>query len=83
MRRVVTTMTLYQDSRPAFGRYGSLPSVCDSTALDEIALYGDLLQAVADFTDVADGGVADGTAADKGRLAWDVIDRALGVKPAV
>jgi hypothetical protein len=66
-------MTIYQDSKPAFGRYGSLPSVCDSTALDEIALYGDLLQAVADFTD-------DGVA-DSDRLDWDVIDRALGVKP--
>lgn len=71
-------MTIDQDSRPAFGRYGSLPSVCDSTALDEIALYGDLLQAVADFTDAGDKGAAD---AGADRLGWDVIDRALGVKP--
>ena len=68
-------MTLYQDSTPGFGRYGSLPSVCDSTALDEITLYGDLLQLVADFSD------KDVSAAD--RLDWDVIDQALGVKPRV
>jgi hypothetical protein len=66
-------MTIDQGSKPAFGRYGSLPSVCDSTALDEIALYGDLLQAVADCTGE---GVADSV-----RLDWDVIDQALGVKP--
>jgi hypothetical protein len=70
-------MTLYRDSKPGFGRYGSLPSVCDSTALDEIALYGDLLQAVA-----ASGGDADEEGREAtGRLDWDVIDRALGVKP--
>jgi hypothetical protein len=66
-------MTLYRDSNPAFGRYGSLPSVCDSTALDEITLYGDLLQAVA-----ASG---EEGREESGRLDWDVIDRALGVKP--
>ena len=63
-------MTLYQqDSGPAYGRYGALPSVCDSTALDEITLYGDLLQVVAEHP-----------SADK-RLDWTVIDQALGVTP--
>ena len=63
-------MTLYQqDSGPGYGRYGALPSVCDSTALDEITLYGDLLQVVAEHP-----------SADK-RLDWTVIDRALGVTP--
>jgi hypothetical protein len=60
-------MTIYQDSRPIYGPYGSVPSVCDLTALDEIALYGDLLSAVAD----SDGGSE--------RLSWAVIDRALGL----
>jgi len=63
-------MTLYrQDSGSAYNRYGALPSVCDSTALDEIELYGDLLQVVAEHP-----------CADK-RLSWTVIDRALGLKP--
>ena len=70
-------MTLYRDSKPAFGRYGSLPSVCDSTALDEIALYGDLLQAVAASSAVS----GEEGREESGRLDWDVIDRALGVKP--
>jgi hypothetical protein len=70
-------MTLYRDSKPAFGRYGSLPSVCDSTALDEIALYGDLLQAVADSSSAS----GEEGREESGRLDWDVIDRALGVKP--
>lgn len=70
-------MTLYRDSNPAFGRYGSLPSVCDSTALDEITLYGDLLQAVA-ASSTASG---EEGREESGRLDWDVIDRALGVKP--
>ena len=69
-------MTLYQHSGSAFVRYGALPSVCDSTALDEITLYGDLLQAVAD----AASDSKEGTAGR--RLTWDVIDRALGVIPA-
>ena len=42
-------MTLYQhDSGSAYGRYGALPSVYDNSALDEIRLYGDLLQVVAE-----------------------------------
>ncbi|GAA2049333.1 hypothetical protein GCM10009839_64040 [Catenulispora yoronensis] len=58
-----------QDSGSAYGRYGALPSAFDSTALDEITLYGDLLQAVA----------AHPTAGK--RLDWAVIDQALGLTP--
>jgi hypothetical protein len=58
-----------QDSDSAYGRYGALPSAFDSTALDEITLYGDLLQAVA----------AHPTAGK--RLDWAVIDQALGLTP--
>lgn len=58
-----------QDSGSAYGRYGALPSAVDSTALDEITLYGDLLQAVA----------AHPTAGK--RLDWAVIDQALGLAP--
>ena len=64
-------MTLYQqDSGSAYGRYGALPSVYDGPALDEIRLYGDLLQVVAEHP-----------SNDK-RLDWAVIDRALGLMPA-
>jgi hypothetical protein len=58
-----------QGSGSAYGRYGALPSAFDSTALDEITLYGDLLQAVA----------AHPTAGT--RLDWAVIDQALGLTP--
>jgi hypothetical protein len=49
--------------------YGAVPTAIDSTALDEIALYSDLLQAVA----------AHPTAGK--RLDWAVIDQALGLPP--
>jgi hypothetical protein len=63
-------MTLYQhDSGSAYGRYGAMPSVYDGPALDEIRLYGDLLQVVAEHP-----------SNDK-RLDWAVIDRALGLMP--
>ncbi|ACU69673.1 hypothetical protein Caci_0738 [Catenulispora acidiphila DSM 44928] len=63
-------MTLYQhDSGSAYGRYGAMPSVYDGPALDEIRLYGDLLQVVAEHP-----------SSDK-RLDWAVIDRALGLMP--
>lgn|SRR3954452_20159088 len=58
-----------QDAGPAYGRYGALPSTFDATALDEITLYGELLQAVAAHP---------GTGK---RLDWAVIDRALGLTP--
>jgi hypothetical protein len=58
-----------QDSGSPYNRYGSIPSAVDSTALDEITLYGDLLQAVA----------AHPTAGS--RLDWAVIDQALGLTP--
>lgn len=63
-------MTLYQqDSGSAYGRYGALPSVYDGPALDEIRLYSDLLQVVAEHP------------ATEKRLDWNVIDRALGLTP--
>ncbi|NUP46458.1 MAG: hypothetical protein HOW97_03960 [Catenulispora sp.] len=58
-----------QDSGSAYGRYGALPSTFDPTALDEIALYGDLLQAVAEHPTAGK------------RLDWAVIDQALGLTP--
>ncbi|MBW8802547.1 MAG: hypothetical protein JF587_01610 [Catenulisporales bacterium] len=58
-----------QDAGPAYGRYGALPSTFDATALDEITLYGELLQAVAAHP------------ATGKRLDWAVIDRALGLTP--
>lgn len=76
-------MTLYRESDTAFGRYGSLPSAVDRTQLDEISLYGDLLQAVADWDDARQaanpGGAPDDGAA---RLDQEAIDRALGLLPA-
>jgi hypothetical protein len=63
-------MTLYQQGGSAYGRYGAVPSVYDTPALDEIRLYGDLLQVVAEHPST-----------DK-RLDWAVIDRALGLMPA-
>jgi hypothetical protein len=63
-------MTLFQhDSGSAYGRYGALPSVYDGSALDEIRLYTDLLQVVAEHP------------ATEKRLDWTVIDRALGLTP--
>jgi hypothetical protein len=67
-------MTLYRESDTAFGRYGSLPSAVDRIALDEIALYGDVLQAVADWVDAHPDGAV--------RLDQELIDRALGLIPA-
>jgi hypothetical protein len=49
--------------------YGAVPTAIDSTALDEIALYSDLLQVVAAHST---GGK---------RLDWAVIDQALGLTP--
>ena len=76
-------MTLYRESDTAFGRYGSLPSAVDRTQLDEINLYGELMQAVADWDDARQaanpGGVPDDDAA---RLDQDSIDRALGLLSA-
>jgi len=63
-------MTLHRENKPVYGPYGSWPSVCDRTALDEIDLYGDLLSFIA----ATDGGVA-----PNGRLSWDEIDAALGL----
>lgn len=63
-------MTLYQQGPgSAYGRYGALPSVYDTPALDEIRLYGDLLQVVAEHP------------SNEKRLDWAVIDRALGLMP--
>ena len=67
-RRTANHSVLY-DAGPAYGRYGALPSTFDATALDEISLYGDLLQAVAEYR---------GTGK---RLDSAAIDRALGVVP--
>lgn len=58
-----------QDASPAYGRYGALPSTFDATALDEITLYGELLQAVAAHPSTGK------------RLDWAIIDRALGLTP--
>ncbi|MFL6111551.1 MAG: hypothetical protein ACJ786_09385 [Catenulispora sp.] len=58
-----------QDAGPAYGRYGALPSTFDATALDEITLYGELLQVVAAHPTTGK------------RLDWAVIDRALGLTP--
>jgi hypothetical protein len=68
-------VTLHQDTKPVYGPYGSWPSVCDRTALDEIDLYGDLLSFIAAAERSADTD-ADGAA---GRLSWEEIDAALGV----
>ena len=66
-----SAMTLYQhDSGSAYGRYGALPSVYDNSALDEIRLYGDLLQVVAE------------NPGSEKRLDMAVIDRALGLMPS-
>lgn len=76
-------MTLYRESDTAFGRYGSLPSAVDRTALDEIALYGEILQAVADWDDERQAAFPDGLPdGDAGRLDQAAIDRALGLIPA-
>jgi hypothetical protein len=58
-------MTLFHDSKPIYGPYGSWSLLCDRTALDEIVLYGDVLSAVA---------------ASNGRLTLAEIDRALGLR---
>lgn len=66
-----SAMTLHQhDSGSAYGRYGALPSVYDNSALDEIRLYGDLLQVVAE------------NPGSEKRLDMAVIDRALGLRPS-
>jgi hypothetical protein len=76
-------MTLYRESDTAFGRYGSLPSAVDRTQLDEISLYGELLQAVADWDDARQADFPDGVPEDDaGRLDQELIDRALGLIPA-
>jgi len=75
-------MTLYRESDAAFGRYGSLPSAFDRTALDEIALYGDLLQAVADWDDARQAAHPGAPHDGSDRLDQDAIDRALGLLPA-
>jgi len=76
-------MTLYRESDMAFGRYGSLPSAVDRTQLDEIALYGDVLQAVAAWDDARQAAHPDGLPEDDAaRLDQDLIDRALGLLPA-
>ena len=69
-------MTLHQDTKPVYGPYGSWPSVCDRTALDEIDLYGDLLSFIAAAEQAGSAGDADGPVV---RLSWDEIDAALGV----
>jgi hypothetical protein len=62
-------MTHFRQDSGSYGRYGAMPSVYDGPALDEIRLYSDLLQVVAEHP------------ATEKRLDWTVIDRALGLIP--